>query len=143
MVKSIENLYDDVLKWIGDMILRGQIWLRDVPQNIRQSSQRIYICAFRADRSGSCYRFLSDVQVLCEDIIMLYDNDNRQKAALIELLYDTLQLSDYKGDERFETFRKNIDENLLRELQEYEYSHGRKLQTAIRKFIDKNGTERS
>lgn len=123
MNSQLENLYADVLEWIGDMILRGQIWLRDVPQNIRQSSQRIYICAFRADRSGSCYRFLSDVQVLCEDIILLYDNDNSQKAALIELLYDTLQLSDYKGNKRFEEFKKRIDKNLLQALRDYERYH--------------------
>lgn len=134
MVKSIENLHDDVVNWIGDMILRGQIWLRDVPQNIRQSSQRIYICAFRADRSGSCYRFLSDVQVLCEDIIMLYDNDNRQKAALIELLYDTLQLSDYKGNKRFEEFKKRIDKNLLQALRDYERYHEVRLWSAIGRY---------
>lgn len=134
MNSQLENLYADVLEWIGDMILRGQIWLRDVPQNIRQSSQRIYICAFRADRSGSCYRFLSDVQVLCEDIILLYDNDNSQKAALIELLYDTLQLSDYKGNKRFEEFKKRIDKNLLQALRDYERYHDVRLWSAIERY---------
>lgn len=106
-MKNIEELYQDVVSWIGELILRDQIWLRDVPQKIRQSSATIYICAFRASRSGSCCKFLFDVQVLCDDIIMLYDTDNQRKAQLIALLSDTLQLSNYKGDERFSVSSKS------------------------------------
>ncbi len=138
-MKNIDELYRDVVSWIGELILKDQIWLRDVPQEIRQSSARIYICAFRASRSGSCCKFLSDVQVLCDDIIMLYDTDTKKKAQLITLLSDTLQLSNYKGDERFETFKKNMHEKLLHELHNYEYAHGKQLRAKIRKYQAEKG----
>lgn len=140
-MKNIAELYQDVVSWIGELILRDQIWLRDVPQKIRQSSATIYICAFRASRSGSCCKFLSDVQVLCDDIIMLYDTDNQRKAQLIALLSDTLQLSDYKGDERFEAFKKDMDEKILRELHDYEYAHGKQLNALLREYQTEKRTE--
>lgn len=71
---------------------------------------------------------------MCEDIILLYDNDNSQKAALIELLYDTLQLSDYKGNKRFEEFKKRIDKNLLQALRDYERYHDVRLWSAIERY---------
>lgn len=138
-MKNIDELYRDVVSWIGKLILKDQIWLRDVPQEIRQSSATIYICAFRASRSGSCCKFLSDVQVLCDDIIMLYDTDTKKKAQLITLLSDTLQLSNYKGDKRFETFKKNMHEKLLHELHNYEYAHGEQLRAKIRKYQAEKG----
>lgn len=138
-MKNIAELYQDVVSWIGELIMKDQIWLRDVPQKIRQSSATIYIYAFRASRSGSCCKFLSDVQVLCDDIIMLYDTDTQKKAQLIALLSDTLQLSNYKGDERFEIFKKNMHEKLLWELHNYEYAHGDQLQAKIRKYQAEKG----
>lgn len=140
-MKNIEELYQDVVSWIGELILKDEIRLRDVPPDVRRSSDSIYISAFRTSRSCSCRRFISDVQVLCDDIIMLYDTDNQRKAQLIALLSDTLQLSDYKGDERFEAFKKDMDEKILRELHDYEYAHGKQLNALLREYQTEKRTE--
>lgn len=138
-MKNIDELYQDVVSWIGELIMKDQIWLRDVPQEIRQSSATIYIYAFRASRSGSCCKFLSDVQVLCDDIIMLYDTDTQKKAQLIALLSDTLQLSNYKGDERFKIFKNNMHEKLLRELHDYQYAHAKQLGALLEEYQSEKG----
>lgn len=141
MNMNIENLclfYNDVILWIGEMILNNGLRLRDIPPNIRKSSNSIYSFAFRMSRSGSCNRFTSDLQILCEDIISL-SNDYKRKAELIAFLSDTLQFNDYKGDKRFETFKKDMDETLLQELHDYKYAHGKQLQTMLRKYCDENG----
>ena len=140
-MKNIEELYQDVVSWIGELILKDEIRLRDVPPDVRRSSDSIYISAFRTSRSCSCGRLISDVQVLCDDIIMLYDTDNQRKAQLIALLSDTLQLSDYKGDERFEAFKKDMDEKILRELHDYEYAHGKQLNALLREYQTEKRTE--
>ena len=141
-MKNIDELYRDVVSWIRELILKDEIRLRDVPPDVRRSSDSIYVYAFRASRSCSCRRFISDVKVLCEDIVMLYDNDERRKARLVALLSDTLQLSDYKGDECFETFKKDMDEKILRELHNYEYAHGKQLNALLREYQAEKGTER-
>ncbi len=138
---ELYKLHRNVIKWIEEMILRNQILLSDIPADIRRSSDMIYVMAFRASRKGTCHRFVSDLQILCEDIILLYDTNDVRKAQLIELLSDTLRLSDYKGDERFEAFKKNMDENLLQELHNYEYAHRKQLQTMLREYRLKNGAE--
>lgn len=141
MNMNIENLclfYNDVILWIGEMILNNGLRLRDIPPNIRKSSNSIYSFAFRMSRSGSCNRFTSDLQILCEDIISL-NNDYKRKAELIAFLSDTLQFNDYKGDKRFETFKKDMDETLLQELHDYKYAHGKQLQAMLRKYCDENG----
>lgn len=133
-MKSIDELYRDVVSWIRELILKDEIRLRDIPLDIRRSSDSIYVSAFRASRSCSCRRFISDVKVLCEDIVMLYDNDEGRKARLVALLSDTLQLSDYKGDERFESFKNDMDEKILRELHNYEYAHGKQLNALLGEY---------
>lgn len=141
-LKSIAELYRDVLSWIEDLILKDEIRLRDVPPAVRRSSDMIYYSAFRASRSCSCNRFISDVKVLCEDIVMLYDTDDRRKAQLAALLSDTLQLSDYKGDERFEAFKNDMDEIVLRELHDYKYAHGEQLGALLGKYQTEKRTGR-
>ena len=138
-IEELYKLHHTMVSWIGDMILRNEIRLRDVPADIRRSSEKIYICAFRASRSCSCNRFISDVQVLCDDITMLYDNDDEKKARLIALLSQYLQLSDYKGEERFESFKKNMDEKILRELCNYQHSHDKQFCTMLRKYKTDKG----
>lgn len=133
-LKRIAELYRDVVSWIGKLILKDEIRLRDVPPDIRRSSNLIYISAFRASRSCSCNRFISDVKVLCEDIVTLYYTDDCRKAQLVAMLSDTLQLSDYKGDERFEAFKKDMDEIVLQELHNYEYAHAKQLGALIRAY---------
>lgn len=142
MNNSVEELYKfhkNVVLWVEEMILKNELRLRDVPGEIRRTSKLIYIAAFRASRSVSCFRFISDLQVLCEDIALLPDTDKKRKSELIALLSDTLQLSDYKGDERFEAFKKDMDEDVLRELHSYEYAHGKQLQAMLREYRTKNG----
>ncbi len=133
-LKRIAELYRDVVSWIGELILKDEIRLRDVPPDIRRSSDLIYISAFRASRSCSCNRFISDVKVLCEDIITLYYNDDCRKSRLVALLNDTLQLSDYKGDERFEAFKNDMDEIVMRELHDYKYVHAKQLGALIESY---------
>lgn len=145
MDKKIEELYNfrnNVVSWIGDMILEDGLRLRDIPSEIRKSSDLIYAYAFRASRNGTCPRFISDLNVLCEDIITLYDSDKKRKNELTAILSDTLQLNDYKGDKRFENYKEDMDENLLRELHNYERSHGKQLQALLGEYCDKNGIER-
>ena len=104
---------------------------------------KVYIIVYtlnRGDFNANSRRFISDVKVLCEDIVMLYDNDERRKARLVALLSDTLQLSDYKGDECFETFKKDMDEKILRELHNYEYAHGKQLNALLREYQAEKGT---
>lgn len=142
MNSQLENCYRTMLEWIRDMILKDEIRLRDVPPDVRRSSNSIYEAAFRAGRSCSCRRFVSDVKVLCGDIVTLYDTDDRRKAQLTALLSDTLQLSYYKGDEYFEDFKRDMDESVLRELHRYEYAHGKQLSTLFRKYQAENRTGR-
>lgn len=145
MNKKIEELYNfrnNVVSWIGDMMLEDGLRLRDIPSEIRKSSDLIYVYAFRTSRNGTCPRFISDLNVLCEDIITLYDSDKKRKNELTAILSDTLQLNDYKGDKRFENFKEDMDENLLRELHNYERSHGKQLQALLGEYCDKNGIER-
>lgn len=141
-MKSIEKMHRIMVEWIGEMILKDEIRLRDIPPDVRRSSNLIYISAFRASRNCSCNRFISDIQVLCQDIIMLYDTDHCRKAQLIALLSDTLQLSDYKGDERFESFKKDMDEQILRELQSYEHAHGKQLEALLGEYQAEKRVER-
>lgn len=140
-MKNIAELYQDVVSWIGELILKDEIRLLDIPPDVRRSSDSIYISAFRTGRSCSCRRFISDVKVLCEDIVMLYDNDERRKTRLVALLSDILQLSDYKGDERFEAFKNDMDEKILRELHDYEYAHGKQLNALLREYQTEKRTE--
>ena len=141
-MKNVDEMYRDVVSWIGELILNDEIRLRDVPFDVRRSSNTIYESAFRASRSCSCRRFISDVNVLCEDIVMLYDTDDRRKAQLVALLSDTLRLSNYKGDERFEVFKNDMDEKILRELHDYEYAHGKQLNSLLGEYQAEKRAER-
>ena len=70
---------------------------------------------------------------------MLYDTDDEKKARLVALLSKYLQLSDYKGAERFESFKKNMDEKTLRELCNYQHSHDEQVCTMLRKYKTDKG----
>lgn len=138
MNSQLENCYRVMLDWIMDMILKDEIRLRDVPADVRISSNLIYVAAFRASRSCSCRRFVSDVKVLCGDIVTLYDTDDRRKAQLTALLSDTLQLSYYKGDEYFEDFKKDMDEQVLQELHRYGYAHRKNFNSLLGEYRAKH-----
>ncbi|MGN0552366.1 MAG: hypothetical protein ACI4I1_03210 [Oscillospiraceae bacterium] len=138
---SIEELckfQQNVVSWIEELLLRDEIRLRDIPSDIRRVSDMIYISAFRTCRSGACNRFISNVNALCEDIKMLYDTDDHRKMQLIALLGSTLQLSDYKGDERFEAFKRDMDEAVLQQLHDYENAHGKQLEGMLREYLAEN-----
>lgn len=62
-MKNIEELYQDVVSWIRELILKDEVRLRDVPPDVRRSSDSIYVSTFRASRSCFCRRFISDVKV--------------------------------------------------------------------------------
>ena len=140
-LQYLNDIHKNVVLWIEEMILRGDLRLSDIPQSIRLSDYHIYVAAFRASRSNRCYRFICDLNVLCDDIISLYDTDNKKKAKLVSLLSDTLRINDYKGEERFEDFKKSMSEVILRELSRYELAHDEVFRDMLRSYCNENGID--
>ena len=119
------------LQWIQNMLLSDEMRLKDIPPEIRTSSNSIYITALRIGRSTSCRRYVKELQMLCQDIHLMGD-DNPIKDRLLRTLSDALNLHGYQEDKDFVDFQNNIYENVLRELQTKRRSIQRNLNDQLR-----------
>ena len=101
------------------MLLCDEIRLKDIPYEVRTASSSLYIIAFRISNKVSCKRFIKDIQLLCQDIYKM-SNDNPIKTELVHTLSQYLSLNDYKGEKEFVDFQKNIYEEVLQELRKHD-----------------------
>lgn len=131
---SIDYLYQTAVQWIDHMLLKDEIMLKDVPREIRVSSSSIYVTAFRISDKISCKRFIRDLNILCDDLLVL-DKDYFYRSNLISTLSTYLSINDHKGDKEFEDFKEYIPETLLCEL----YCRNRIKTDRIREDLRKQG----
>lgn len=113
------DFYESTLQWIKNMLLCDEIRLKDIPYEVRTASSSLYVIAFRISNKVSCKRFIKDIQLLCQDIYKM-SNDNPIKTELVHTLSQYLSLNDYKGEKEFVDFQKNIYEEVLQELRKHD-----------------------
>ena len=135
-MKSLERIDSDMLIWVRELLWQGVVTLTDIPRSFRQSHSSVYVSAFRRSNGKGTYkRFIADLNVLCEDIMLLECDDNAEYTReLIKLLDATLNINSFVGDESFEHYKDTLDEDLLRKLQEYRRSNNEEFAAQIRKY---------
>ena len=70
-------------------------------------------------------------------LLLEIDNNAEYSSTLIKLLDTTLEINSFVGDENFEHYKDNLDESLLRKLQEFRRNNSEELATQIRKYYAK------
>lgn len=133
MSEEIVNAYIAAVQWIKNMLLCDEIRLKDVPQAVRISSRGIYVTAFRISNKLSCKRFIQDLNILCRDIYEL-SAKNPCKSVLVNTLSNYLNINDHKEDEEFVDFKKNIYEEVLRELRRSEETAQKNLRNQFEEY---------
>lgn len=135
-MKSLERIDSDMLIWVRELLWQGVVTLTDIPRSFRQSHSSVYVNAFRRSNGKGTYkRFIADLNVLCEDIMLLECDDNAEYTReLIKLLDATLDINSFVGDESFEHYKDTLDEDLLRKLQEYRRNNNEEFAAKIRKY---------
>lgn len=103
--------------WIEEMLLNGEIRVKDVPRELRVTSTGIYTTALRFSRAISCKRYVQDLELLYCDILFL-DSDTHERRNLIDRLSSGLQFHDFKNEEEFRAFTETIREDVLQEMQQ-------------------------
>lgn len=102
--------------WIEEMLLDGELRVRDVPRELRVTNTGIYVTALRFSRAISCKRYVQDLELLYYDILFLY-SDTYERRNLIDCLSNGLQFHDFKNEEEFCVFQESIREDVLQEMQ--------------------------
>lgn len=138
-MKNLEKIDSDMLIWVRELLWQGVVTLTDIPRSFRQSHSSVYVNAFRSSNGKGTYkRFIADLNVLCDDIMLLeIDNNAEYSNTLIKLLDTTLEINSFVGDENFEHYKDNLDESLLRKLQEFRRNNSEELAAQIRKYYAK------
>lgn len=96
MYNSKEFLYNSALQWIQNMLLYDEIRLKDIPFEIRSSDRGIYITALRISNKLSCNRYIRDLNILCNDILVL-GKSYPYHSCLIDVLNTYLSINDHLG----------------------------------------------
>ncbi len=134
-LEMVEIFRSNVVEWMIDMLISDEIMLNDIPVQIRTSgasSKSIYISALRISNQISCRRFIRDLEILSTDILLVKDEQYQDE--LIGVLWDYLNMNEHKGEERFEAYKENIDEEILCKLQLKYRLNKEKLQAQLRKY---------
>lgn len=120
-MKSLEIIDCDMLIWVRELIAQNIIFLSDIPRSFRQAHSSVYVNAFRrSDSRGTVKRFITDLNVLCDDIMLLHVDDNTEYAdELLRVLENALEINNVSGDDDFENYKRNLDEKLLQKLQDF------------------------
>lgn len=120
-MKNLETIDKDMLIWVQELIAHNIIFLSDIPRSFRQPHSSVYVNAFRrSDSKGTVKRFIADLNILCDDIMLLdADNNTEYTDDLLYVLENALTLNNLSGDDEFEYYKANLDKNLLHKLQTY------------------------
>lgn len=108
--------HEKALHFINHMLLYDRIKLEEIPQSMRVIDKSLYITALRVGNATSCKQFIDALSILCMDICYLDKND-KQRKELIRLFSDYLNINDYKEEDCFVNFQKNICSEILCEMQ--------------------------
>lgn len=136
-MKSLEIIDCDMLIWVRELIAQNIIFLSDIPRSFRQAHSSVYVNAFRrSDSRGTVKRFIADLNVLCDDIMLLHVDDNTEYAdELLRVLENALEINNVSGDDDFENYKRNLDEKLLQKLQDFRERNRSGLSAQLGKYF--------
>lgn len=136
-MKSLEIIDCDMLIWVRELIAQNIIFLSDIPRSFRQAHSSVYVNAFRrSDSRGTVKRFITDLNVLCDDIMLLHVDDNTEYAdELLRVLENALEINNVSGDDDFENYKRNLDEKLLQKLQDFRERNRSGLSAQLGKYF--------
>ena len=107
--------HEAAVQFIQNMLFYNRARLAEIPFHTRKLDVGIYTIALRISRGISCERFVEDLAVLADDIEQL-DNSSREKHMLLSQLDSSLSINNYKKNEVFINFERNISPKVLCEL---------------------------
>lgn len=138
-MKSLETVDNDMLLWVQELLAHNLISLEDIPRSFRQSHSSVYVYAFRRSSYKEMYkRFIADLNVLCDDIMLLETDGNREYTdSLMRTLENALIFNEHIGDERFEYYKSTVDERLLQKLQAFGDGNSKELSEQLRECVFK------
>ncbi len=97
---------------ISEQLLKGNIVLNDIEQELRIKNINFYILSFRISRN-SCKTLINDLKLLLSDICIINNLlDKKRLLDIFKLNYITLEKM-YSGVKDFETFKETIPKEIL------------------------------
>ncbi|MCL2053164.1 MAG: hypothetical protein FWG90_01820 [Oscillospiraceae bacterium] len=130
---SVDYLYQQAMDFIIEMLLHDELRLKDIPTDLRVTAPSVYTTALRISRGISCRRYVKDITILCDDILILSKNFEYRKR-LLEKLEHSLTLHNYEKDEYFVSYKEDIPKEILSELQEMRGIRGEIIRSELGNF---------
>ncbi len=115
LINRISHQNDLFVKFITQEILKGNIILCDIPQELRVHNHSFYISSLRISRN-ICKNLVADLELILSDINST--NNQKDKTVIMNIFIDNLQYSEinYSGDNDLNDFEKTIPKEILRKI---------------------------
>lgn len=139
-MKSVDQLYKDMVYLLERLMLDGKITIHDIPQEIRCSDRGLYIIGFRVARHNAD-TLCAILNLLCEDIVT-YSNDAQVYDGLMDQFSQYMQSDSWEfpnGLERYKEYEKTVSPEILQRLSDYRGHERGNIKTLLRKYCSEKG----